>query len=225
VAIIQSGATADLLTIDPTSKAGRVTLYDPTGALIGTSANPLRTQQGNGRTFLGQYSASTFRTLGTAATPQNLATFFVPAGLTKAAVKQVTLQFDTTAVLTSVSPSIKTSRLTAAPTGGSSISNVKMDSLNPNAVMTILGGTASDGGAATAITATAGTTLWTQFVDRLFTAVGQVAHEQYELIPEYTVTEEPLTLAGGEGLLVQAVIANAITSFFVVNVLWEEFTV
>src|SRR5881396_1558892 len=31
MAIIQSGATTDLWTIDPTSKAGRVTLYDTTG--------------------------------------------------------------------------------------------------------------------------------------------------------------------------------------------------
>lgn len=31
MAVIESGASADLLTVDPTSKAGRVTLYDPAG--------------------------------------------------------------------------------------------------------------------------------------------------------------------------------------------------
>ncbi len=34
MAIIRSGATSDLLTVDPTSLAARVTLYDPTGKSI-----------------------------------------------------------------------------------------------------------------------------------------------------------------------------------------------
>jgi hypothetical protein len=38
LAVIQSGATSDLLTVDPTSKAGRVSIYDSAGNLI-TSAN------------------------------------------------------------------------------------------------------------------------------------------------------------------------------------------
>lgn len=40
MAVIQSGASADLWTIDPTSKAGRVTLYDSAGNEKGTSASP-----------------------------------------------------------------------------------------------------------------------------------------------------------------------------------------
>lgn len=40
MAIIQSGATADLWTIDPTSKAGRVTIYNSAGLELGGASNP-----------------------------------------------------------------------------------------------------------------------------------------------------------------------------------------
>lgn len=37
MAVVRSGATADEWTVDPTSKAGRVTLYDTTGAVVGNA--------------------------------------------------------------------------------------------------------------------------------------------------------------------------------------------
>lgn len=48
MAIIKSGASADSLTIDPTSKAARVTTYSSGGTEIGTSANPLIVTQSDG---------------------------------------------------------------------------------------------------------------------------------------------------------------------------------
>jgi len=224
MAVIQSGAGPSLLTVDPVSLAGRATLYDATGALIGTSANPLQTQQGNGRIFRGQYMASTFRTLGTAASPQNIASLFMPAGTIKAALKKLAFSFDSTAALLTVSPSVKVSRIAAAPTGGTGIVPVKYDSSSPAVNLSVLGGTASDGGAATAIVAAAGVTAWTRFVDRIATAVGWVTHQEYDLMPLFIADENPFILIGGEGLLVQDIVANAITSHFVVNALWEEFT-
>ena len=50
MAIIQSGATADLWTIDPTSKAGRVTLYNSSGTELGGSASPAFTKVQSGAT-------------------------------------------------------------------------------------------------------------------------------------------------------------------------------
>lgn len=41
MAVIKSGASADQLTVDPTSKAARAALYDAAGSVIGAAENPL----------------------------------------------------------------------------------------------------------------------------------------------------------------------------------------
>lgn len=41
MAVIKSGATSDQLTVDPTSKAARVTQYDAAGSVLGAPTNPI----------------------------------------------------------------------------------------------------------------------------------------------------------------------------------------
>lgn len=180
--------------------------------------------QNSARNRVGQYGYSSFRTLGTAATPQNLFTIENPNGSTKKlAIKKLKVLVDSTAALTSVSPSIKLSRPAALPTGGTQLTAVKWDTSMPNTVAVVRGGNASDGGAATAITVTAGTAvLCTRYVDRLHTAVGYIAHQDLDLLEEFG-QEEPLILNGNESILVQVVLANAATTHFVVNAIVEEY--
>ena len=66
----------------------------------------------------GYFSAASFRTLGAAATPQNLFTIENIDATKLVTVRRITVQMDATAVLVSVMPQVKLSRATAVPTGG-----------------------------------------------------------------------------------------------------------
>lgn len=226
MAVIQSGASSDLMTVDPTSKAARCTLYGPDGAMLGSVANPFAVKQGTGRTVQGQYSASIFRTQGSAGTPQNVAGLFLQSSATVSiALKSIQLSLDSTAALATVSPSVKLSRAAGIPSGGYPMSAEKFRSAHPNAQATVLGPSSVDGGAPSAIVATAGAPAWVGLVDRLHSADGYVAHPAVELLPPYWIDPlNPFVLVPGEAVLVQAVGANAATTWFVVNFLWEEFT-
>jgi hypothetical protein len=93
----------------------------------------------------------------------------------------------------------------------------------PNTVAIVRNGTTADGAAATAITATAGTAvLCTRYVDRLYTAVGWIAHQDLDLLEEFG-QDEPLILNANESILVQVVLANAATTHFVINAIVEEY--
>ena len=180
--------------------------------------------QNSARNKVGLYGYSSFRILGTAATPQNLFTIENPNGsVKKLAIRKLEVLVDMTAVLVSVSPSIKLSRPAALPTGGTTLTAVKWDTTMENTVAVVRNGTASDGGAATAITVTAGTAvLSTRYVPRLYTAVGQVLHTSHDLLEDFG-SEEPLILNANESILVQVVLANAATTHFVVNAIVEEY--
>ena len=67
MAVIKSGATADLLTIDPTSKAARVTLYDSAGREV---------------SFQSKQTYSATGTFTPPATPQDLVTIYGSASKT-----------------------------------------------------------------------------------------------------------------------------------------------
>jgi len=173
--------------------------------------------------------ASSFRTLGTAATPQNLFSIENTAGsAVVVAVRRLILLMDCTAVLTAVMPQIKTSRPAAIPSGGTTLNKGSFDtSLSSAANVIIRGATASDGGGASAIVATAGDTIWQQFGMRLHTAVGQILGMDNPLIPLYCDTQ-PILLAAEESLLVQIVAAagssNPATNHYFVQCMWEETT-
>ena len=63
----------------------------------------------------GFFSASTFRQVGNAATTQNLLTIENIDATKLVWIRRITVQMDTTAALTAVSPLIKTSRTTGVP--------------------------------------------------------------------------------------------------------------
>jgi len=174
----------------------------------------------------GYFSATSFRTLGTAATPQNLFTIENIDATKLVTIRRLTVQMDATAVLVSVMPQVKTSRATAVPTGGTVLAKALFDTGNASNANTIVrGGNASDGGVATAITATAGTTIWQQYCMRMHTVVGQVLGLDNNVLPLLVETEN-LILRQNQALLVQLVpsagASNPATNHWFCNVVWEE---
>jgi hypothetical protein len=177
-------------------------------------------------TFIG--SAATIRTVGSAATTHNLFTIENTAGsAVNIHIRRLVVQLDATAVLTAVMPLVKTSRI-SIPSGGTTLSKVAFDSSLTSAANVILrGATASDGGGATAITATAGNIVWQQYCMRLHTAVGQVLGLDNPILPTL-VESTPFILAPEEALLVQVVAAvgtsNPTTNHWFVQCSWQEET-
>lgn len=174
----------------------------------------------------GIFSASSFRTLGTAATPQNLLTIENIDATKLITIRRLTVQMDATAVLVSVMPQVKTSRATAVPTGGTVLAKAQFDTGNAsNANSIVRGGTASDGGVATAITSTAGTTIWQQYTMRMHTVVGQVLGVDSNILPSLVDTQN-LILRQNQALLVQIVASagasNPATNHWFCNIVWEE---
>ena len=172
------------------------------------------------------FSATSFRTLGSAATPHNILTIEDVDATTLVIIRWITVQLDAAAVLSAVMPHIETSLATAVPTGGTTLNKAEFDTTIASDANTIVrGATASDGGAATAITATAGTSIWQQYNMRLHTAVGQVLGVDGSVLP-VLVADVDLVLRQNEALLVQVVssvgTSNPATNHWVVNVVWEE---
>jgi hypothetical protein len=180
-------------------------------------------------TFRG--ATSSFRTLGSAATPHNLFTMENTAGSAVVVyVKKLLVLLDATAVLTSVMPQIKLSRAAALASNGTALVKGSLDSSLSSAANVILrGATASDGGGASAITATAGDTIWQQYVMRLHTAVGQVLVPDFNLLPlGCELTAGALLLRANECIVVQLVAtaggSNPNTNHWIVQAQWDEDT-
>ena len=213
---IKSGATTDVLTVDPTSKAARSTLYDSAG-------NPIHLSE----TFKG--IAATFRTLGSAAVPQNIFTMENLTGSGKLVyIRKLHLITDTTAVLLTVACQVDAFRTTAIPTGGTALTKAALDTaLSSNANIILRGATASDGGAATAITATAAAGyLFRFFIPRQATAVGQVQQSfPIELTPVILLGTDSLMLRENQAIVIQitgTAASNAATNHYIVVVVWDE---
>ena len=175
------------------------------------------------------YGSSTFRILGTAAAAQNL--FTIENGSTKIVViRELTIQSDQTAALTGVSPLVKATRLAAFPTGGTVLVKVPFNLGNPSESTIILrGANASDGGVASAITATPADTIYQQYLLRNHTLVGQVVMPTMPLLPKLNFKqgeELDVTLGYNQALLVHllasAAGSNPATNFYVINCIWEE---
>lgn len=174
----------------------------------------------------GYFSVGGFRTLGTAATPQNLMTIENIDATKLVYIRRLTVQLDATAVLVSVMPQVKLSRATAVPTGGTALNKGQFDTANASNANTIIRcGTASDGGVATAITSTAGTTLWQQYCMRMHTVVGQVLAPDNNVAPMLVDTQD-LILRQNQALLIQIVASagtsNPATNHWFCNIVWEE---
>ena len=174
----------------------------------------------------GYFSAATFRQIGNAATTQNLLTIENIDGTKLVYIRRILVQMDATAVLTAVMPLIKASRATGVPTGGTTLAKGLFDTGNSSNANTIVrGSTASDGGANSGPTATAGDILWEQFGMRLHTAVGQVLAPDNNMLPLLVDTQD-FILRQNQALLVQVVAAaagsNPATNHYMVEVVWEE---
>lgn len=175
------------------------------------------------------FSAATFRIPGNAATTQTLFTLENTAGSAVVInLRRLLVQMDATAVLTTFMPLIKTSRATAIPSGGTTISKAQFDTASSSAANVIArGANASDGGAATVITATPGVVAWQQMAMRLHTAVGQVLAPDNNLLPQLIEnTGMEFKLRAGEAIMVQIVAAagtsNPATNMYFVECAWEE---
>lgn len=174
----------------------------------------------------GYFSVGSWRNLGTAATTQNLLTIENTDATKLVYIRRLIVQLDATVALTAVMPQVKLSRTTAVPTGGTTMNKGQFDTANSsNATTVVRTGTASDGGVATGITATAGDTLWQQYCMRLHTAVGQVLAPDNAVAP-LIVDNQNLILRQNQALLVQIVAAagtsNPATNHWIANIAWEE---
>ncbi len=183
----------------------------------------------SGRVASAEGSVTTFRTIGAAALLHNLFSIENSAGSgVLVAVRRLNVMLDHTAALAAVAPTVQSSRPTALPTGGTVLGRVFTDTTQAlSASVVCRGATASHGGAATAIAATAGASLWTQFTSRLHTAAGFVQIADNPVITQLS-DDTPQILRPGEALLVQVVAAattsNPNTNHWIVNCAFEEFT-
>jgi hypothetical protein len=176
--------------------------------------------------------AATFRILGAAATPHVLFTIENTTGSTRVVgIRRLVAQMDATVVLTTVMPLVKTYRCASIPSGGTAITKGTFDttqSTESGAHVTLRGAGSSDGGTATAITAsTTGGVLWEQYAMRLHTAVGQVLAPDNSLVPILCDTTS-FVLRANEAIMVQveasAGSANPATNHWFVQCVWEEYT-
>lgn len=126
-AIIQSGATSDLLTIDPTSKAARSTLYDSAGRELSFHGK---------QTFV-----ATTGTFSPPATPTDMATI---TGSATKTVRVLAVYFASTQTTYGTNTIFLTKRSTANSGGTSSaITVVPLDSGNASGTATVASYTAN----------------------------------------------------------------------------------
>lgn len=177
-------------------------------------------------TFRGR--ACSFRTLGIAGTAgHKLGTIFNAAGSSVIVdVDLVAIDVAQTAARVVAPPIIRTHKLTTVPTGGTAMTKIAEDSsLSSSASVTVLQATASDGGAATAITATpaANTIVNQEVAPRALTLVG---YEQFDRLEWFST--KPWTLRAGEGLVINLDYAlatsNPVTDVWLIALHWTEYT-
>lgn len=172
--------------------------------------------------------ACSFRQLGIAGTTgQKLASIFNASGSSVIAdVELIAVDVIQTAARVVEPPVIRAHKITTVPTGGTAMTKIGEDSAqSSSASITLLQGTASEGGSATAIVSTpaANTIVNQEVAPRALTLVG---YEQFDRIEWFD--RSPWTLRAGEGLLVNldysAATANPVTDKWIVTMRWTEYT-
>ncbi len=193
----------------------------PAGELVTTTSNRAVTYKGR---------SGSFRQLGIAGTAgQRLFTMFNAAGSGIIVdLESITYDVYQTAARVVAPPVIRLHRTTTLPTGGTAMPKVAVDTaLTSSASVTLLQGTASDGGAATAITATpgAGTLITQEPVARALTLVG---YEQFDR-GDFLDSTTPVVLRPGEGVILNldynTATSNPVTDNYIVNCRWSEYTI
>jgi hypothetical protein len=173
----------------------------------------------------GYFSVGTYRIIGSAATPQNLFVLMNADPSVLCKIRRLVVVADETVALATVTPIYRVSRATWQPSGGTAMNTGLWDTNNAhNSNITNAGGASADGTDST-ITATAGDTLWEQFVMRVHTAVGQILMPDCDLLP-YIVDTQDLILRQNQALLVQLVApaggSNPATNHYIVSCTWQE---
>jgi len=173
---------------------------------------------------MSMHSAASFRTLGAAAVAQNLFVIYNTHASKIVEVRRLVMQMDATVVLTAVMPIHKACRI-ASYSGGTALAKVDWGAVASDAAVQVFGATASDGGAATAITATPTAAIWQQYGMRMHTLVGQVQGIDNNVVS--AISENyPIRLAQNQGLLVHivaaAVASNPATNHYFIQCAWEE---
>jgi hypothetical protein len=172
--------------------------------------------------------ACSFRQLGIAGTAgQKLASIFNAAGSSVIVdVELIAIDVIQTAARVVEPPVIRAHKITTAPTGGTAKTKIGEDStMTSSSSVTLLQGTASEGGAATAIVSTpaANTIVNQEVAPRALTLVG---YEQFDRIEWFD--NAPWTLRAGEGLLINldysAATANPVTDKWITTIRWSEYT-
>jgi hypothetical protein len=174
----------------------------------------------------GYYCATSWRILGTGASPHILFAITNTHATTLVKVHRMLCQMDATAVLINVMPQVKCGRVTGGnPSGGTALTKAQFDTgATSDAAISCIGATASDGGGATAITATLGDILWQQYAMRMHTLVGQVLAPDNALVPVLCDTT-PIILSQNQALMVSVIgtaASNPATNHWFVSVVWEE---
>lgn len=159
------------------------------------------------------FSVSTFRTLGNAAVTQILFTIANASPADDQHAIQILGLFavmDSTAAATTFAPSIKASRgSNGLPAGGSVLTPArKRTDLSVPSWIVCRGATASDGGAASPITATPGEMFSQIVASRLHTAVGQVLPVQLPILP-WRTADDPIVLQAQESLIAHILAPSA----------------
>jgi len=178
--------------------------------------------------FVGR--ASTFRIPGRAGTTgQKLLSIFNAAGsAVTVTVGMVAIDMACTVVkaLTVLPPVIRLWKVTAAPTGGTTLTKTKIGGTGStsNTAVAVLNDASADGtSSTTALTATlpAGAIITQEFAPRFITAAGYEMADRIEFL-----TDTEVSLAAGEGLVLfldyTLATQNPVTDFWIATVEWSE---
>ena len=175
---------------------------------------------------------TSFRTPGRNATTQVLFSFVnKTASGVLVALRRLSIQCDTAAVTnTSWANLISMGRLAGTvPANGTVLAKQTFDSSqSSDANVEGRGDSSADGtSSASALTGTPAAWAWREFVQRMHTVVGQVLLEDEPMIP-ILCEDDPLILRPNEGIAIalnaNASAANGTTVQYLINCMWEEFT-
>jgi len=217
---VENGNVRQAVVIGDPTTASKVA---PVDATLGLSVNIRNTVVPTQSGIVSTVSpiVTTFRTVGIASAPHNLFTLENPVGSGRTiALIRLTVQCEATALSTAL-VSICSGRTTTLPSGGTVLVADKLETSGSISGIA-RGATASDGGAATAITATLSQRIWTQFRQRMITAAGYLTTPDNSMLPQ-TVDDRPLLIAPGGAIVVQAVVAAQTTDHYLVNAAWLEY--
>jgi hypothetical protein len=226
IMVVTAGAGTTTWTVTR-AQDGTTAATHATGSLVALLVGMEVVTSSAPRQTICTWATTSFRTLGSAASGQNIFSLENQAAAkVNLAVRWLRMEMDATAVLTAVALDMKTGRTTALPTGGTALPKVLFNTSQASAATSVArGATASDGGAATAIAATLAATAWHQYGMRMPTQVGQMLPDDWNLLPQIT-DDTPFILQPGQGLAVQVVgtaASNAATNHYVVKALVEEY--